>query len=219
MQTRSKSRSVYMQRASPSKKNPKPQRNLILLLHNPSVRGSRNISFENSTLQILRSATLHLDPAEINPLSKFPCLNPAKEENSCDDDNGPFPGNSGVLEYSSVETGDINDREDCDKSRHNRPEKELVLPSIAKPLCQKVRRIRLHPKKRAPKIHHLPRQKQRKPSQTSETSCASAINGITRVAISGITTSSKTIVTGSVDDEREGTETECCDPDSVDDHV
>lgn len=109
-------------------------------LYIPSRLGIRT-AHSGVAAEILRAAihmarvlTLLRLASEINALTKLPQLDAAEKENGFNDDNAPFPRDSGVLEDNIVDDGDIEHREGRDETKHDTAKQELVAPDIVHPL-------------------------------------------------------------------------------------
>ena len=89
-------------------------------------------------------------------LESLPSLNESNVKGNASKDNTPFPRKTAVLEHLSVETGNVNQREDSEESHHYRPEQELVVVNSledgkgASPAL-------IHVKQTAVEVLHFPR--------------------------------------------------------------
>ena len=122
-----------------------------------------------------------------NALGPFPGFNTSNEEDSLDDDNGPLPRDTGVLENYMVDDWDVEGWEDCDETSDDGPEKERIAPDIVRPLGEVFFTTGLHAEERSVNrvslgsglgdsynlpshVDHFPSEKESEPGETNESS-------------------------------------------------
>ena len=171
-------------------------------------------------LQILRVISRLLRHApEVDPLGKLPRFDAEEEEAGRDEDNTPFPADASVSEDIMIDDRDIQGREDGNKASDNSPEQELIAPNIRHPLSKVPLAVRLHAEEAPTHVDHFPSQEKREPSKAGEAGRAGSEYRVTSFGIGGIAILSQITITKPVQDEGEGGQTECCHPETVDDHI
>lgn len=157
--------------------------------------------------------------AEVHSLGELPGLDAAEEEAGGDEDDGPLPGDSLVLEDSVADDGDVLDGEEGDEAEHDGPEEELVAPDIVHPLGEVELGAGLHAEERSSLVNHLPGEEEGKPGETSKGGSTGLEDGLTAVAVVVVTVLTELTVTESIQAKDESAKAESSDPETVDTHI
>lgn len=123
---------------------------------------TRNISSRSFSLSTSLAAT------EEDALAPLPRFNTKEEERGLDEDNAPFPADSGVFEDDMVDDGDIEQGEDGDEPGHDGPEEELVAPHVVHPLGEVFLGAGLHAEEAETHVNHFPREEKGEPGEADE---------------------------------------------------
>lgn len=193
----------------------------FLLVVLVSADSGAEVALENAGLEINRAppASSGILLLEVLALAKLPSLDADKEQECGDENHSPLPADARVPEHDGVDDGDVQDGEDGDECAHDGEEQELVAPHVVEPLGEVLVGARLHHEEGAAHVNHLPREEDGEPGETGECGGTSAEHSVAAGVVALVTSGTQVAVAKAEHDDREGGETECGDPESVEDHV
>lgn len=198
--------------------------NLLSIVADTGLAGVRSHVLAESPLleiHILPVSALGLASlaTEEDTLDELPSFDTTEEEAGGDEDNGPLPGNTLVLEDGVADDGDVLDREESNDTEDNGPEEELVAPDVVHPLSEVELGAGLHAEERSSLVNHLPGQEEGEPGKTSKGGGTSLEHSLTAVAVSVVAFGTEVTIAKGVHAEDESAQAKGGDPDTIDGRV
>lgn len=153
--------------------------------------------------------------SKVNSLGPLPGLGTQSPNKDCDEDDGPFPANTGMQEDDMVKTGDVEGGKYDKEDAADGVEQELVSPEVSSPYFDALG----HVKEGAAEIDEFPREEQEDPRHGGVAGSSGAEDGLARIAVLVVTVYTQVAVAKAEYHNGEGAQDAAGHEDAVDNHI